>query len=545
MNKRAISRPAAGAIHRPASTATSAAPLRPAAAAGSASSTLQRLKQVAHNSPQAMQLQEFGEMMAGGVRAPSWTAQPDRDDHDGGPPVQGRFGDEGSLPAATLVKQGSPLNHTGMPNQLKAGIESLSGIDLSDVRVRRNSDKPAQLNALAYAQGNEIHLGPGQEQHLPHEAWHVVQQAQGRVPATGQLAGASVNDDLRLEAEADLMGAAAIAQGAGMDFKSGEPTAYAVSTAAPGPVQRRRLSLLPGQSRQGGVLQRALAPFQQPAAPTANQLLLAHDAGLIDQATDVAYSNTVDRLLDVDNLLLTDFPGVSQDRFAHFVTTLGRNSNALKAAATGYIIEDQVTHAVGGVASIRAQVNAGGAIPDFVITRGPPGAVERAIVDVTSEDQLGHVLGKNFNPAGYTWIWESIYTTVDFSNIVAPVLAGVTLQQVQQARRRRADESLRAELYQLNRAIDLQRTGVAHGVDGWAQNAGVVKTQVLAITGQADGAPLTAGTITALDQAITHMNTALNAALPPGQQNDFAASSFTAMIQRIRAKYGTQGNPWW
>jgi hypothetical protein len=71
-----------------------------------------------------------------------------------------------------------------MPDHLKAGIESLSGMDLSDVRVHLNSEKPAQLNALAYAQGNDIHLGPGQERHLPHEVWHVIQQRQGRVQAT-------------------------------------------------------------------------------------------------------------------------------------------------------------------------------------------------------------------------------------------------------------------------------------------------------------------------------------------------------------------------
>src|SRR6185503_18518282 len=72
----------------------------------------------------------------------------------------------------------------GLPERLRAGIESLSGLDLSDVRVHANSDKPAQLNALAYAQGNDIHLGPGQERSLPHEAWHVVQQRQGRVQPT-------------------------------------------------------------------------------------------------------------------------------------------------------------------------------------------------------------------------------------------------------------------------------------------------------------------------------------------------------------------------
>ena len=74
-------------------------------------------------------------------------------------------------------------NRTGMPDQLKAGIESLSGLSMDHVRVHYNSAQPASLKALAYAQGSDIHLGPGQEKHLPHEAWHVVQQAQGRVRA--------------------------------------------------------------------------------------------------------------------------------------------------------------------------------------------------------------------------------------------------------------------------------------------------------------------------------------------------------------------------
>ena len=98
--------------------------------------------------------------------------------------------------------QFAPTNETGMPDHIKAGVESLSGMDLSDVRIHRNSNKPAELNALAYAQGNHIHLGPGQEQHLPHEAWHVVQQRQGRVRETLQMAGVGVNDDAGLEREA-------------------------------------------------------------------------------------------------------------------------------------------------------------------------------------------------------------------------------------------------------------------------------------------------------------------------------------------------------
>ncbi len=65
-------------------------------------------------------------------------------------------------------------------DNLKSGIENLSGFSMDDVKIHRHSDKPAQLNAHAYAQGTDIHVASGQEQHLPHEAWHVVQQKQGR-----------------------------------------------------------------------------------------------------------------------------------------------------------------------------------------------------------------------------------------------------------------------------------------------------------------------------------------------------------------------------
>ncbi len=107
-------------------------------------------------------------------------------------------------------------NHTGLPDNLKSGIENLSGISMDDVKVHRNSDKPAQLNAHAYAQGTDIHLASGQEKHLPHEAWHVVQQKQGRVKPTMQLKNkVNINDDVGLEKEADVMGAKAL----GTDLK--------------------------------------------------------------------------------------------------------------------------------------------------------------------------------------------------------------------------------------------------------------------------------------------------------------------------------------
>ena len=113
------------------------------------------------------------------------------------------------------VQQKQPIqkkeNNTGLPDNLKTGMENLSGISLDNVKVHHNSEKPAQLQAHAYAQGTDIHLGPGQEKHLPHEVWHVVQQKQGRVKPTMQMKGKiNVNDDKGLEKEADVMGEKAL-----------------------------------------------------------------------------------------------------------------------------------------------------------------------------------------------------------------------------------------------------------------------------------------------------------------------------------------------
>jgi hypothetical protein len=116
--------------------------------------------------------------------------------------------DELQLKAAPIQKQ---ENKTGLPDNLKSGIENLSGYSMDDVKVHYNSDKPAQLHAHAYAQGTEIHIASGQEKHLPHEVWHVVQQKQGRVQPTMQMKGnVNINDNAGLEKEADVMGAKAV-----------------------------------------------------------------------------------------------------------------------------------------------------------------------------------------------------------------------------------------------------------------------------------------------------------------------------------------------
>ena len=144
--------------------------------------------------------------------------------HDSTPAAQLRAApreSSASYATARASSQARTVNRTGLPDRLKSGMESLSGIALDDVRVHRNSARPAQLQALAHTQGSEIHLGPGQERHLPHEAWHVVQQKQGRVRPTMQLGGTAINDDAGLEREADTMGARAARPGP-LPLRTGE-----------------------------------------------------------------------------------------------------------------------------------------------------------------------------------------------------------------------------------------------------------------------------------------------------------------------------------
>lgn len=157
--------------------------------------SVQRLRtyqELANNSVQVRQLKSYQEM-----------ADQNR------PPVAQLTRDSTERQTAS----GQHRNQTGLPDQLKSGIENLSGYSMDDVKVHYNSEKPAQLQAHAYAQGTDIHVASGQDKHLPHEAWHVVQQKQGRVKPTMQMKGkAPINDDAGLELEADIMGSKALNQ---------------------------------------------------------------------------------------------------------------------------------------------------------------------------------------------------------------------------------------------------------------------------------------------------------------------------------------------
>jgi GNAT superfamily N-acetyltransferase len=171
-----------------------------------------------------------------------------------------------AIPAASAEAQAGaqgvaldpPAYGIALPDGLKAGVEALSGIALDDVRVHFNSSRPAQLQALAYTQGNAIHIAPGQERHLPHEAWHVVQQRQGRVRATTQLDGTAINDDAALEREADVMGGRALQLNASLHASS--PTPFAAAQGhGPAAVQRSATARVSAPIPAGGSSYRLIA----------------------------------------------------------------------------------------------------------------------------------------------------------------------------------------------------------------------------------------------------------------------------------------------
>lgn len=93
-------------------------------------------------------------------------------------------------------------NTTGIPDNIKDGIEKLSGISLDDVTVHYNSPKPAEIGANAYAKGTDVYIAPGQEEHLPQELWHVIQQKQGKVKAKIKAHGENINNEDTLEEDA-------------------------------------------------------------------------------------------------------------------------------------------------------------------------------------------------------------------------------------------------------------------------------------------------------------------------------------------------------
>ncbi len=157
------------------------------------------------------------------------------------------------------ARQQNEQNQTGIPDALKYGVENLSGQSLNEVKVTYNSPKPALLQAKAFAQGKEIHIGSGHEKTLPHEAWHIAQQKQGRVKSTTQWKGSTnINDDQSLEKEADLMGSKA--QSLGFSASPSALSSSKITSAMPAQLEKIDYEKLKQKGREEYLLKTAATP---------------------------------------------------------------------------------------------------------------------------------------------------------------------------------------------------------------------------------------------------------------------------------------------
>lgn len=114
--------------------------------------------------------------------------------------------------AKVAVGSGKPL-----PGEVRSRMERTLNADFSTVRVHEGADATA-VGARAFTRGEHLHFAPGEFRPrsgegmrlVAHELAHVVQQRRGRVRPTGKVEGLALNDDPRLEHEADAAGARAV-----------------------------------------------------------------------------------------------------------------------------------------------------------------------------------------------------------------------------------------------------------------------------------------------------------------------------------------------
>lgn len=317
-----------------------------------------------------------------------------------------------------------------------------------------------------------------------------------------------------------------------------EGISYTKQMPEPFPVQQKT-----GNAATGDVVQQVALPFKTPAAPqTAAEQNIVADANTLDGLTDAAYTNTMNRLQAasaVDNpvpLTRAMFPGITEGHFATMVQRLGEDDNALKAAAVGYAIEDQVTFSAAKPAAAEAQVAMGGARPDFIITHGADAARRRGVVDLTSSGQSGHVLDKDFSIANFALVWESIYPSIDFDALLAGpvVLAPATMALVNNIKRRKANDFVWRQLYTMRRNLDMYSGGIMNGNEQFEKR----KATLLGFMGQLPENAVWSGIfVGATNNYIGQVNELLDGAFHLPTINDIAAAA--------RAKYGVDGGPMW
>ena len=288
------------------------------------------------------------------------------------------------------------------------------------------------------------------------------------------------------------------------------------------------------------IAQRVLVPFKQNAMPSANGRLVMNDAATIEGLTNTAYVNTWNRLSNMGTVPLdrTQFPGVTAGHFAHFINVLGSGTNEMKAAAAGYVIEDQVSFNPSLPDSAKTQVVLGNARLDFVIKRGDSPNISKGIVDITSSGQQGHVLNKRFNKTPYKYIAESTYQSIDFTALHggAPLLTTSASTLAKKAMHRRANTFINGRLGALNRILEMQSEGVMAGDDTFEARATDAKR---AINNLPKKGKWTTRQVAGVDNAILRVNILLSAA------RQVPLPTLKILIAEAKEKYFVNGRPRW
>ena len=322
------------------------------------------------------------------------------------------------------ASEGRRENRTGLPDTLKAGVERLSGYSLSDIRVHYNSPAPTEVGALAYTQGTEIHVGPGQERHLAHEAWHVVQQMQGRVQPTMQMKGVAINDDDGLEREADVMGEKAKRTLVGSPQRQeGSGSDVANSFYAP-----------PVHSLMADTVQRKSQWYRPQPDPDPNAdavaAIVAQIDGIVQEARNFVLSNPLASIFQT-------LDGYTKRWLGVFDAFRSRGEKDWLSTSIGYVIESYTNFKMSpqiGNYAILLQQTRGGTRPDFVIQDTTTNQ-EVAWLDITSSASVGHINRKSGQGwKNRTYVAEILYDKVtdeEFLNAAKAVGGDQALSQEQ------------------------------------------------------------------------------------------------------------------
>lgn len=195
----------------------------------------------------------------------------------------------------------------------------------------------------------------------------------------------------------------------------------------------------------------------------------------VDAAVDGAYDKVAQQLKDGE---VEQLDGVSNRRFAYWVAGMQDKYGPvnLKAAATGYIIEDHATSGFSDDPMVDLQVTGElrNTRPDVVVRDSSQGLFGvTGYLDITSTGDAGHIFDKEGNWGRRPYVAESLYPSIDFSDLAKGPLKvdEDTLRKVEEWRMMRAQRAWKRakKAYQSRKAsFERDQAGVVRILEGWS-----------------------------------------------------------------------------